>query len=445
MTTVVGVRFKTSGRVYYFDPAGFTMQESDGVIVETARGTEFGEVAQAPHEVEDDQVVQPLKPIIRVATAEDYRMREQNAAKESDAFDICQKKIAQHGLDMKLVDVEYAFNGSKVVFYFTADERVDFRELVKDLASQFRTRIELRQIGVRDEAKMLGGLGSCGRPVCCKTFLADFHPVSIKMAKEQNLSLSPTKISGLCGRLMCCLQYEQAAYEDMKKKMPRTGKEIRTPDGNGIVIENNAITERTKVKLLMPDGTIEIHDYHYTQLAKPGEPLPEGIVVPQRRERTPEAKSTLPSAAYIPPEPVQEEEREQPAEEKPAKRRRRGGRGRGKRDGAAENTAQPTADKPKKQEPKQPAEKKPAAESAAEGGQKSEGGSRRRRHRGGKKPAAAAPQQGGQKPEAERGNAQNKPAVKPAADGDAPKKARRHRRGGANRKKPQGEGASAKE
>ena len=249
MTTVIGVRFKTSGRIYYFDPTGFTIEENDGVIVETARGTEFGEVAQPPHEVEDDQVVQPLKPILRVATAEDRRMRDQNAAKEGDAFRICQKKIEQHQLDMKLVDVEYAFNGSKVVFYFTADERVDFRELVKDLAAQFRTRIELRQIGVRDEAKMLGGLGSCGRPVCCKAFLGDFHPVSIKMAKEQNLSLSPTKISGLCGRLMCCLQYEQAAYEDMKKKMPKTGKEIQTPDGVGTVIENNAVTERTRVRL----------------------------------------------------------------------------------------------------------------------------------------------------------------------------------------------------
>jgi len=368
-------------------------------------------------------------------------MREQNAAKEADAFDICQKKIAQHGLDMKLVDVEYAFNGSKVVFYFTADERVDFRELVKDLASQFRTRIELRQIGVRDEAKMLGGLGSCGRPVCCKTFLADFHPVSIKMAKEQNLSLSPTKISGLCGRLMCCLQYEQAAYEDMKKKMPRTGKEIQTPDGNGIVMENNAITERTRVKLVMPDGTIEVRDYHYTQLAKPGEPLPEGIVIPQRRERTPEARSTLPSAAYIPPEPVEHETQQAAAEGKTAKRRRRGGRGRNAKREGGESTQQ-NVQGDAKPAAKPAAERKPAEkqqkETADANRTKAEGeGSahRRRRRRGGaKRPAdGQSPQQ----------NGQPKPQKQPAAtEGDpaAPKKSgnRRRHRGGAGRRKPQG-------
>ena len=223
----------------------------------------------------DEQVVQPLKPVLRVATEADRAMRDENAAREGEAFAVCQRKIAQHKLDMKLVDVEYTFNGSKVIFYFTADERVDFRELVKDLAGHFKTRIELRQIGVRDEARMLGGLGSCGRPVCCKTFLDDFRPVSIKMAKEQNLSLSPTKISGLCGRLMCCLQYEQAAYEEMKKLMPKTGKEIQTPDGNGIAVENNAITERTKVKLTLPDGTFDLRWYHYTELAKVGDPPPK--------------------------------------------------------------------------------------------------------------------------------------------------------------------------
>ncbi|HRX59506.1 MAG TPA: stage 0 sporulation family protein [Eubacteriales bacterium] len=310
---VIGVRFKSSGRIYYFDPLDYEFNEGDGVIVETARGQEFGEVAQTAIEVEDTMIVSPLKPVVRPATEQDAVMREQNSAKEGDAFRICQQKIAQHKLDMRLVSAEYSFNGSKLIFYFTADERVDFRELVKDLAAQFRTRIELRQIGVRDEAKMLGGLGPCGRPVCCKAFLRDFHPVSIKMAKEQNLSLSPTKISGLCGRLMCCLQYEQACYEEMKRKMPRTGREIQTPDGVGTVVENNVITEKTKVRLSLPDGTIEVREFHYTMLAKPGEPLPVPKVEPKAE--------AVPETADPQNEPAQK-----PAAEK--KRRRRGGRGR---------------------------------------------------------------------------------------------------------------------
>lgn len=414
MTTVIGVRFKTSGRIYYFDPTGFTIEENDGVIVETARGTEFGEVAQPPHEVEDDQVVQPLKPILRVATAEDRRMRDQNAAKEGDAFRICQKKIEQHQLDMKLVDVEYAFNGSKVVFYFTADERVDFRELVKDLAAQFRTRIELRQIGVRDEAKMLGGLGSCGRPVCCKAFLGDFHPVSIKMAKEQNLSLSPTKISGLCGRLMCCLQYEQAAYEDMKKKMPKTGKEIQTPDGVGTVIENNAVTERTRVRLMMPDGTVEVRDYHYTQLAKVGEPLPQNVVVPERRERTPEAQTML-RGEYIPPEPPKEQaDAEKPADEDKPRRRRRGGRrhGGGKQSAEEQGTDAQQKAKPENGKPKQDREPR-------DGDQPKQGRPPRRRQ----------PKPSGEK------QPSDKPKETPQPESGKPPVQRRRRRGGANRGK----------
>lgn len=292
MITVIGVRFKTSGRIYYFDPAGFEIGKDDGVIVETARGVEFADIAELPHEVEDDMVVQPLKPVLRVATAEDRQKRSENSAKEADAFAIGEKKIKAHGLDMKLVSVEYAFDGSKVVFYFTADERVDFRELVRDLASQFRTRIELRQIGVRDEAKMLGGLGPCGRPVCCKSFLDDFRPVSIKMAKEQNLSLSPTKISGLCGRLMCCLQYEQGAYEDAKKRMPKVGKEMLGPDGIGIVIENNAITEKTKLRMFMEDGTIEVREYPYSVLVKPGE-TPQNAGTVNTEEESTDSQSGL--------------------------------------------------------------------------------------------------------------------------------------------------------
>ena len=284
MVKVIGVKFKNSGRVYYFDPLDLPVKAGDGVIVETARGMEFGDVTGDPKEVEEREIVAPLKPVVRSATDEDKRLRAQYAAKEKDAYEICVEKIAAHQLDMKLVDVEYTFNGSKVVFYFTADERVDFRELVKDLAYSLKTRIELRQIGVRDEAKMLGGLGPCGRLVCCKAFLDDFRPVSIKMAKEQNLSLSPTKISGLCGRLMCCLQYEQNAYEAIRSVMPKPGREVNTVDGVGVVVENNAVTERTKVRLTMEDGSIDIREYPYTHLSQPGEPLPEEALAAKKNE-----------------------------------------------------------------------------------------------------------------------------------------------------------------
>ena len=220
MTKVIGVRFKDVGKVYYFDPQDQEIRKGDWVIVETVRGIECGEVAMDPREIEEESVAQPLKPVIRVATPEDHKRVEENRKKEKYAFEVCEKKIAAHNLEMKLVDVEYTFDNNKILFYFTADGRVDFRELVKDLASVFRTRIELRQIGVRDEAKMLGGLGICGRPFCCSTFLSGFQPVSIKMAKEQGLSLNPVKISGTCGRLMCCLKYEQEAYSDLLRKTP---------------------------------------------------------------------------------------------------------------------------------------------------------------------------------------------------------------------------------
>jgi len=330
---VIGVRFKSSGRIYYFDPLEFTFQEGDGVIVETARGQEYGEVAQIAMEVEETMIVSPLKPVVRPASDQDTSMREQNCAKEGDAFRVCQQKIEQHKLDMRLVSAEYSFNGSKLVFYFTADERVDFRDLVKDLASQFRTRIELRQIGVRDEAKMLGGLGSCGRVVCCKAFLDDFHPVSIKMAKEQNLSLSPTKISGLCGRLMCCLQYEQACYEEMRHKMPHVNRDIVTPDGIGFVVENNVITEKTRVRLNMPDGSIDVREYHYTLLAKPGEPLPVPPNPPAAAQTAPSVpnapKPEREAAAAVAPAPNGAQGAAQPAQDRnpDRKRRRRGGRG----------------------------------------------------------------------------------------------------------------------
>lgn len=266
MIRVISVKFRDGGKSYFFDPGELEINEGDGVIVETARGIEFADVVSPVQEIDEGRVVAPLKGVIRVATDYDRELRDTNRAKEKDAFDTCVRKIAEHGLDMKLVDVEYSYNGSKVMFYFTADGRVDFRELVKDLAGVFRTRIELRQIGVRDEAKMLGGLGSCGRPVCCKAFLSDFAPVSIKMAKEQSLSLSPTKISGICGRLMCCLKYEQDCYESMRRQMPRPSRDVRTPDGDGTVLENNVITEKTRVRVTLADGTFDVRDYPFREL-----------------------------------------------------------------------------------------------------------------------------------------------------------------------------------
>ena len=249
MAEVIGVRFKNMGKVYYFDPEEYELKIGDNVIVETARGVECGEVAMERKEIAEEDIVQPLKKLIRIATPDDLKKVAENAIKEKTAFDICVKKIAAHKLEMKLVNVEYTFDNSKILFYFTADGRVDFRELVKDLASVFRTRIELRQIGVRDEAKMMGGLGVCGKPFCCATFLGEFQPVSIKMAKEQGLSLNPTKISGTCGRLMCCLKYEQAAYEDLLHSTPKVGAYVQTEEGRGTVIEVNLLTGLLKVRL----------------------------------------------------------------------------------------------------------------------------------------------------------------------------------------------------
>lgn len=248
MTEVISVRFRSGCKNYYFDPQGLTVKMGEQVIVETAQGLEYATCTQGNHEVEDSAVVTPLSPVVRMATEGDRRTVDNNRRRESEAFDICEKKIAEHGLDMKLVNVLVSFDGSKIVFYFTADGRVDFRELVRDLAGVFRARIELRQIGVRDESKMLGGLGICGQPFCCSRFLKDFQPVSIKMAKEQGLSLNPTKISGSCGRLMCCLSYEQKAYEYLNGITPMPGSIVRTPDGDGMVVEANPVSGMLKVR-----------------------------------------------------------------------------------------------------------------------------------------------------------------------------------------------------
>ena len=249
MIKVVGVRFKKAGKIYYFDPVDMNIEKNTYVVVETARGIEFGECVIGVKEISENDIVAPLKSVLRIASEEDINKHFKNKDKEKDAFDICLKKIQEHKLNMKLIDVEYTFDNNKVIFYFTADGRVDFRELVKDLATIFKTRIELGQIGVRDEAKMLGGLGPCGRPMCCSTFLGDFASVSIKMAKEQNLSLNPTKISGICGRLMCCLNYEQSTYEDIRKRMPKVGSIVKTSEGTGEVFSNNIVKESVKVKL----------------------------------------------------------------------------------------------------------------------------------------------------------------------------------------------------
>lgn len=249
MQTVIGVSFRDAGKIYYFDPDGLELKKGDHVIVETSRGIETGEVVMEKSEVSDDEIVAPLKKVIRKSTLKDKERNEKNKELEEKAFDICLEKIEEHGLPMKLIDVEYTFDHNKILFYFTSDGRVDFRELVKDLARIFKTRIELRQIGVRDEAKMVGGLGPCGRPVCCATFLRDFEPISIKMAKKQNLSLNPSKISGLCGRLMCCLRYEAKAYKEMKKEMPNVGEEVELSLGNGEVVGRNLVKKTLKVDI----------------------------------------------------------------------------------------------------------------------------------------------------------------------------------------------------
>lgn len=299
MTEVISVRFRSGCKNYYFDPQGLTVKMGEQVIVETAQGLEYATCTQGNHEVEDSAVVTPLSPVVRLATEGDRRTVDNNRRRESEAFDICEKKIAEHGLDMKLVNVLVSFDGSKIVFYFTADGRVDFRELVRDLAGVFRARIELRQIGVRDEAKMIGGLGICGRPFCCSQFLDGFLPVSIKMAKTQNLSLNPTKISGTCGRLMCCLKYEQDAYEDLVKHSPKQESFVETPDGAGTVSSVNLLRQTVQVRLESAPETPKC--YHNCELCiiRNGKgKRPEGYVEPPLEElaklRKPEEPEEVP-------------------------------------------------------------------------------------------------------------------------------------------------------
>lgn len=320
MTEVISIKFKNKGKSYYFDPNGLHIEKGRGVIVETARGLEFAECVYENHMVEDSAIIPPLRPVVRAASDEDLRTAEENKKKEAEAFEICRRKIAEHELDMKLVDVEYSFDGSKLLFCFTSEGRVDFRELVKDLAATFKMRIELRQIGVRDEARMLGGLGICGKPFCCAQFLDDFQPVSIKMAKTQGLSLNPTKISGTCGRLMCCLKYEQDAYEDLVKTVPKQDAFVDTPMGPGMVTDVNLLRKKLRVKLEnQPDLVIRTFDADEVkvlggkqQRAEYLAAVADGTIVPEiKRPRVPIQNAAPKEEPQETPQAIQEEPKRQ--------------------------------------------------------------------------------------------------------------------------------------
>ena len=397
MTTVVSVRFRSGCKTYFFDPRELTVEAGQDIIVETAQGPEFAQCSQGNHEVPDQQVVQPLRAVLRIATDNDRHTAAYNRGREKEAFEICQKKIAQHKLEMKLVRVECSFDGSKILFFFTADGRVDFRELVKDLAGVFRARIELRQIGVRDEAKMLGGLGICGRPFCCAQFMDEFLPVSIKMAKTQNLSLNPTKISGTCGRLMCCLKYEQDAYEDAVKRMPKNDSFVLTPDGPGNVSDVNLLKETANVRL--DDRTDGSRCYHTCEVCvlRNGKGSRDGIVIPDRRPERyvePEKEDDMPPISFISDFTPPSEHGEDGGEKR--RRRNRSGRGGKKSEGAAapekrtEKSARP--DKPAKAERPAKPDKPEKADRPAAGDKQSsrQGGSRRRGRRGGSSAPAGA-------------------------------------------------------
>ena len=418
MVEIIGVRFKSGGKQYYFDPAGLEVQPGQGVIVETSRGLEYGECAQGNTQVEEETVVQPLRPLVRIATEEDEKTVEKNREKEAKAFQICQEKIAAHGLEMKLVEAEYSFEGNKVLFFFTAEGRVDFRALVKDLASTIHARIELRQIGVRDEAKMLGGLGICGRPFCCAQFLDEFQPVSIKMAKTQNLSLNPTKISGTCGRLMCCLKYEQEAYEDLVKHTPKQESFVETPDGAGTVSSVNLLRQQVQVRLdSAPDTPKCYHNCEICVVRNGKGKRPEGYVEPPleelaklRRapepEAAPEPTSSNPLAAALeavfngerPPEPEGERPR---GEGEGRRRRRRGGRSEGASGGESrsQGEGQQRSRREWERRPEKPRDKEPGtaeAEGVQEGGERKPSRRRRRRPRG-NRPAPGPEGNGGKR------------------------------------------------
>ena len=436
MTEVISVRFRGGCKNYYFDPKGLRVKMGDQVVVQTAQGPEFATCTEGNHEVADSAIVSPLCAVLRMATENDRRVVEYNKKKESEAFDICEKKIADHGLDMKLVNVSASFDGNKIIFYFTADGRVDFRELVRDLASVFRARIELRQIGVRDEAKMIGGLGICGRPFCCSQFLDGFMPVSIKMAKTQNLSLNPTKISGTCGRLMCCLKYEQNAYEDAAKRMPKVESFVQTPDGPGNVKSVDLLRETVKVALDSAAPNEPMKCYHNCEVCvlRNGKGSRDGIEIPERPARYVEEKEEeeqfsapiLSTPFYMDSQledaPIREKiGTPESGEGGKARRRHRGGRRRNK-------SGQPMPEQqaaPEKTEKKQP-EKGEKKEQAKEGGKQS------------RQPRQPKPQQQKQpRPEGKGGD------QAPGEGGEAPKRRRPHHRGGRRRNKNGGGGEGA--
>lgn len=371
MVEIISVRFKSGGKQYYFNPNGEVFQPGEGVIVETSRGVEYGECTQGNTPIDEMELTAPLRPVLRRATEEDEKVRERNKEKEAKAFQICQEKIAQHGLEMKLVEAEYSFEGNKVLFFFTAEGRVDFRALVKDLASAIHARIELRQIGVRDEAKMLGGLGICGRPFCCSQFLDEFQPVSIKMAKTQSLSLNPTKISGTCGRLMCCLKYEQEAYEDALKRLPKNDSFVQTPDGPGNVSDVNVLKETVKVRLdEKPEAPRCYHNCEVCVLRN-GKGSREGIEIPKERPAryTEERQEEFPVPAIIADFAA---DREEPEEGRRRSRRRRTRSGKPGTSAIKPFTPQPDAKPVSRQESQRPIE--------------DEGPSNKRpRHRGGRR------------------------------------------------------------
>lgn len=406
-TTVVDIQFKKGGKVYYFDPGKLDISTGDEVIIDTARGAEYGFCAGGNHTVPQELVVQPLRSVIRVATDADKQTRKEFKAKEESAFESCQKKIQEHKLEMKLVSSEYSFDGSKIVFYFTADGRVDFRDLVKDLASMFRTRIELRQIGVRDEAKMLGGLGICGRPFCCKQFLDDFQPVSIKMAKTQSLSLNPTKISGTCGRLMCCLKYEQDAYEDLIKTSPKQDSIVNTCDGMGTVTETNLLKQTVKVRLDQDTSSVKTYQNCDICILRNGKakkndpPIPTDLPPlpkPEKKQELEEIalfdESTLfgfTGNADTSGDRVERSERKRPArsEQKSGETRNKSRHRNDRRKSGGGSSNKPRAQQTEAAKPTAPKEQKESG--SGNSGNKSR--NRRRHYRGGKRSS------GGQKPE----------------------------------------------
>ena len=370
MTEIIGVRFKDGGKLYYFNPNGVQVQAGQHVIIETSKGIEFGECALANTMIDEMELIAALRPMLRVATEEDYAQVKANQEKEKKAFQICQDKIAEHKLEMKLVEVKYSFDGSKILFFFTADGRVDFRHLVKDLASIFCTRIELRQIGVRDEAKIMGGLGICGRPFCCSQFLSDFQPVSIKMAKTQNISLNPTKISGVCGRLMCCLKYEQDAYEDLLKDTPKLESLVNTPDGVGVVNQIQLLREQVKVVLDSDPDTPKVYRKEDIEIIRNGKgKRPPGyefpVPAPEKKEPSLGLLRTQEQAASM----AKPEVEERPKEKKPEGANSTSHRSRRSRSSANRNKERPAAAHPEQ-----------GAAGEAKSGEKKPNSHSRRRH-----------------------------------------------------------------